>query len=186
MVKAMEVPFTARGKLADSLYLLHRQGPPVFMLKPCSPQVTPSQWPSSGAALEPGTWPRMERLYQATFALGFPLAWDFPRAARSSQALPSRSFIFPPLQVSGLHHVWWIFLTIPDSSPLYFHSYFLATNPLYFGFHHSVCFLENLKLHRHFLSIPLFICVLCTPATQFSLDVVLEHHLIVFVWPTRS
>lgn len=94
--------------------------------------------------------------------------------------LPDPSSSPSPSQVPDLHHVWWISLTIPDPSPLYFHSQFLATNPLHFGFHHGVCFLENLKLHRHFLSIPLFICVLCTPATQFSLDVFIEHHLIIF------
>lgn len=152
------------------------------MLKPCFPQAAPSQWPSSGGALEPGTWPCMERLSQATLALGFPAGLRFfsEMCDYLRFFLSDRLHSPSPLQVSDLHHVWWISLTIPDSSPLCFHSYFLATNPLHFWFHHGVCFQENLKLHKPFLSIPLFICVLCTSVIEFSLDVFLEHHLIIF------
>lgn len=94
MVRAMEVPCSDVPLLQVSWQPLFaaRSGPTsvhaeALLPTGCSQPMTELRG-CTGAGYLASHW----RLYQATLVLGFPAGWDFLRAARPSQALPSWSF----------------------------------------------------------------------------------------------
>lgn len=101
----------------------------------------------------------------ACLGSGFPLAWDFLRDMRLSQALAFQSFFISLLlsQVWDLCHVQKIAPTTPASFPLCLSQRVPCNKALALLIASWHLLPEEPKLSQHFLTIPLFICASCTP-----------------------